>query len=506
MRKTKVTPAASPSKPTAKAGRVRKKAPSPSALSPAFRRYMLSRWQKQARAMPPRVSGLAYYQRRREALSVAFAHQWLIVPTGHEKRRANDTFYPFRPGSDFYYLTGSFEPDGVLLFIPRTGKKGGHEIVMLVEPNPGREDETFFTDTNKGELWVGPRLGVQQSAHRFGVDRCAGLRELSALLAPCLRKQAPAPYRLIRDMDAPLEALFGKTSKKQRQQDQALMAALGEMRLRKDAHEIRAMRKACQSTTRGFEDVIERLAVGRSEREVEGVFNLRARVEGNAVGYNTIAAAGAHACVLHWSHNDGPLRQGDLLLLDAGVEGHELYTADVTRTLPISGKFSAAQRQVYELVLQAQAAAFAQVRVGNDFMAPNKAAMRVMAHGLQAMGILKDAEADLAPDRQFYRRYTLHNVSHMLGIDVHDCAQARQQAYRYGKLEAGMILTVEPGLYFQKDDLTVPKAFRGIGVRIEDDVLVTARGMEILSDLPRQTDAVEAWMADVWRRAATKGK
>jgi Xaa-Pro aminopeptidase len=182
-------------------------------------------------------------------------------------------------------------------------------------------------------------------------------------------------------------------------------------------------------------------------------------------------------------------------LLDAGVEGNELYTADVTRTLPIRGRFSPAQRAIYELVLEAQREAFKEVRPGRDFMAPNRAAMKVLAEGLQRLGILKDAAKALREENQFYRRYSLHNVSHMLGIDVHDCAKARAETYKFGELRAGMVLTVEPGLYFQRNDLTVPAKYRGIGVRIEDDVLVTARGCRILSDaFPRETKDVERWV------------
>jgi Xaa-Pro aminopeptidase len=171
-------------------------------------------------------------------------------------------------------------------------------------------------------------------------------------------------------------------------------------------------------------------------------------------------------------------------------------------TLPISGKFTREQRAVYEVVLDAQRAALKIVRPGNDFMAPNKAAMEVLAHGLERLGVLPmSAEEALRDENQFYRRYSLHNVSHMLGLDVHDCAQARAQSYKYGKLQPGMVLTIEPGLYFQPEDLTVPKRYRGIGVRIEDDVLVTARGHRILSNtLPTDPDEVEEWVRRIWKR------
>jgi Xaa-Pro aminopeptidase len=284
--------------------------------------------------------------------------------------------------------------------------------------------------------------------------------------------------------------------------DSELEAVLSEMRLIKDADEVKALQSAMTATKRGFEDVIARLRTAKTERELEGVFWTRARMEGNDVGYTSIVASGAHACTLHWKHNDGAIRKGDVLLLDAGIEGNSLYTADITRTLPISGKFTPAQRAVYSIVLDAQNAALKLVRPGNDFMAPNKAAMRVIANGLERLGILPmSAEEALRDENQFYRRYSLHNVSHMLGLDVHDCAQARAETYKYGRLEPGMVLTVEPGLYFQTDDLTVPAKYRGIGVRIEDDVLVTEKGHRVLSSsLPREVKDVEDWIKDVWKR------
>ncbi len=245
-------------------------------------------------------------------------------------------------------------------------------------------------------------------------------------------------------------------------------------------------------------------AQGRGERVIEGVFNLRARVEGNDVGYDTIAASGSHATILHWTTNDGVVRAGDLLLLDAGVECHNLYTADVTRTMPINGRFSPAQRRIYELVLSAQKAGVDAVKPGASFSAPHEAAMKVLAEGLHELGILTAPPAEaLRADRQLHRRYTLHGTSHMLGIDVHDCAHARDEIYR-GELAEGYVLTVEPGLYFQANDLTVPEEYRGIGVRIEDDILVTATGSKNLSDaLPREVDDIESWMAALWAKGAT---
>jgi Xaa-Pro aminopeptidase len=464
----------------------------------ALKDFMLKDWKAPARKAPPRVKHAEAFAARRAALSKLFPAETLIVPTGHEKVRSNDTYYRFRPASDFYYLTGNLEPDCVLVMTPAKG--GGHRSILFVEPNPGRSDATFFTDRAKGELWVGPRLGVEQSRVRYGVDECRPIGELAELVAS-LRGKVTYPTRLLRGHDATVDKRVPK-----RARDKQLAEALSEMRLLKDKAEIVELEAVVDATKRGFEDVIRSLKGAKSEREVEGVFNLRARVEGNDVGYGTIAAAGANACILHWTRNDGVLKLGDLLLLDAGVEGRSLYTADITRTLPISGKFSPEQRVVYELVHRAQTAAIEAVKVGNDFMEPNRVAMRILADGLHELGILRvSPEEALKEEHQFYRRYSLHNVSHMLGIDVHDCAKARKEVYKFGQLRPGMVLTVEPGLYFQRDDLTVPARFRGIGVRIEDDILVTARGPRNLSaHIPSELREVEAWMAEIWRKARAR--
>jgi len=460
--------------------------------------FMLKDWTAPSGAPPEPLPHADAFAARRRTLSKRFPGEALVIPTGHEKVRANDTNYPFRAGTDFYYLTGNLEPDCVLVMVPKA--RGGHRDILFVEPNPGRSDPTFFTDRVKGELWVGPRLGVPESRARFGMHECRGLPELPDLLASVSPK-----HRLLCDMSASTDRALRRRekSREQRRDNGELASFLSEMRLIKEPLEVDELKRAIRSTRRAFDDVIVRLKTAKSEREVEGVFNLRARMEGNDVGYGTIAASGQHACVLHWTRNDGGLNKRDMLLLDAGVEQTSLYTADVTRTLPISGRFSKPQLEVYELVLRAQKAALAEVRPGNDFMDPNRAAMVVLAHGLEAMGILPDAELALCEDQQLHKRYTLHNVSHMLGIDVHDCAQARQETYRYGQLKAGMVLTVEPGLYFQVDDETVPKRYRGIGVRIEDDVLVTDRGMKNLTaGFPTEPKDVEAWMAQLWEHAA----
>jgi Xaa-Pro aminopeptidase len=457
----------------------------------ALLRFMMQRWKPQTKRLPRPISAAKVHRARRNALSRQFPGEVLVIPTGHEKVRSNDTYYRFRPGSDFFYLTGSTEPDCVLVMTPK-GKRG-HDSHLFVEPNPGRANETFYTDRKKGELWVGARLGVEQSRARYGVDTAHPLETLEFFL------NRHPPTRVLRGFSPRVDA-----STPARSADDGLAVFLSEHRLIKDALEIRELVKVIASTKRGFEDIIRALPEARTERHIEGVFNLRARVEGQDVGYGTIAAAGANACILHWTHNHGALRNKDLILVDAGVEGHSLYTADITRTLPISGRFSKEQREVYDVVWHAQQAALEAVKPGNDFMAPNQAASRVLAQGLFDLGVLPmSVEEALDPSNLYFKRYSLHNVSHMLGLDVHDCAKARQEVYRYGKLKPGMVLTVEPGLYFQLDDLTVPTRYRGIGIRIEDDVLVTERGYKNLSaSIPSEGSDVERWMRTLNTRAS----
>lgn len=468
-------------------GRLRRlKAGQPSKGSPAFLDFMLSQWRSPPTSRLRPLAGAARFGQRRAEVAKRFPGELLLIPSGSERIRANDTAFPFRASSDFYYLTGSQEADSVLALVP-SGE--GHEAVLFLHEATGRSDPSFFLDSQRGALWVGPRPGLEASRVTLGIARCESLKALPGFLKRWRRR----PLQGIRGLSGAVDRAVPVSKSK------ALPRCIAELRLIKDRHEIAAIRRACATTRRGFEDIIRRLPHAASEREIEGVFQLRARMEGNGVGYNVIAAAGSNACILHWNRNDGRLKPGELLLVDAGAETDQLYTADVTRVLPISGHFSPVQRQVYNWVREAQQAAFAAVRPGAAFTSPNRAAMEVLARGLVELGVLKvSASEALDRKRSYYRRYTLHGVSHMLGLDVHDCAKAPPSRYREGTLEPGMVLTIEPGLYFQKDDLTVPPPLRGIGVRIEDDVLVTRRGASILSDLPRDADAVETWIADLW--------
>ncbi|SED09100.1 Xaa-Pro aminopeptidase [Streptomyces sp. 2131.1] len=423
---------------------------------------------------------------RRAALSARFPGERLVIPAGRLKTRSNDTDYAFRASTEYAYLTGDQTEDGVLVLEPTAD---GHEATIYLLPRSNRENGEFWLD-GQGELWVGRRHSLTEAGQLLGIP-AKDVRELPAALT-----EATGPVRNVRGHDAGIEAAL--TDKVTAERDEELRVYLSEARLVKDAFEIAELQKACDITARGFEDVVKVLdkAEATSERYIEGTFFLRARVEGNDIGYGSICAAGPHATTLHWVRNDGAVRSGELLLLDAGVETNDLYTADVTRTLPISGTFTPLQRKIYDAVYEAQEAGIAAVKPGAEFRDFHDAAQRVLTEKLIEWGLLGDLSVEKVLELGLQRRWTLHGTGHMLGMDVHDCAAARTETYVNGTLEPGVCLTVEPGLYFQADDLTVPEEYRGIGVRIEDDILVTEDGNRNLSDkLPRQADEVEAWMA-----------
>ncbi|MFE9254245.1 aminopeptidase P family protein [Streptomyces sp. NPDC006879] len=427
--------------------------------------FMANGWASSPLPTDARVPAHSATPARRARLSARFPGERLLVPAGELKVRSNDCDYRFRPHSAYAWLTGLTGEDqpGHVLVLEPSGPHG-HEAVLYLRPRCSRTggSEEFYRDRRYGEFWVGRRPDLEEAERLTGI-RCAHLDELGT-----------APGR-----DA--------------SKDGELAAALSELRLVKDAWEVAQLQLAVDHTTAGFNDVVRglprALAHPRGERWIEGVFGLRARAEGNGTGYDTIAASGAHACVLHWIHNDGRLDPSELLLLDAGVETDTLYTADITRTMPLSGRFSPVQRQVYELVLAAQEAGIAALRPGASFRDFHRAGMRVISEGLAEWGVLKNSEGDL------HRRYTLCSSGHMLGLDVHDCAKARAETYLDGVLEAGQVLTVEPGLYLQPDDETLPAELRGIGVRIEDDLVITENGAHLMSGaLPRSVAGIEDWM------------
>ncbi|MGZ0710476.1 aminopeptidase P family protein (plasmid) [Coraliomargarita sp. W4R53] len=432
-----------------------------------------SGWAERPEITPPTREQAPFAAKRRAALSGAFPGQRLVIAAGELKQRSNDTDYPFRAHSAFSHLTGwasDAEPGAVLVFEP-TGARG-HDVTLYFRERADRATPEFYSNAAIGEFWIGPRPALDGVAHDIGIAT------------------------------AHIDALEYGENDLVLDEDSNLTQVLSELRLIKDDYEIAQMQLAVDITARGFDDIVSNfpavIAHSRGERVVEGVFHTRARSDGNTVGYDTIAASGPHACYLHWTRNDGAVIPGDLILVDAGVEIDSLYTADITRTFPVSGRFTDVQRRVYEAVREAADFAFAAARPGVTFRSVHAAAMSIIAARVAEWGLLPvSAEEALQADTGgHHRRYMVHGTSHHLGIDVHDCAQARRDLYYDGVLEAGMVFTIEPGLYFQIDDITVPEEYRGIGVRIEDDILMTAEGPVNLSGaMPRTADEIESWIA-----------
>ncbi|HEY0891107.1 MAG TPA: aminopeptidase P family protein [Nocardioides sp.] len=449
----------------------------------AWSRFMRTGWGDRELDLP-RHPVAPYAAARRARLAAAFPGERLVLPAGGYKVRAYDTDYRFRPDTAHTYFTGNQTSDAVLVVEP------DGSAVLYARPRSSRDTDEFFRDRQYGELWAGRRPSAKEIGDSLGlevrhVDRLA---DDLAVSAKTRVHRGVSSY--VDGLVAPDEAL-----------DAELARVASELRLVKDDWEVAQLQEACDITTLGFEDAVREWprVLEFGERWIEGTFFRRARAMGNDIGYDSIVAGGSHATTLHWIENTGPIVPGQLVLLDMGVEGRNLYTADVTRTLPVSGTFTPLQRDLYDLVLRAQEAGIAAVRPGAAFRAAHHAAVEVLAHGLADLDLLPvPVEEALDEDSKVYSRWTLHGVSHMLGMDVHDCGQASKEAYAEGTLAEGMVLTVEPGLYFQEDDLLVPEELRGIGIRIEDDILVTADGASNLSAaLPRTSRDVELWMGDL---------
>ncbi|MFV0458841.1 MAG: aminopeptidase P family protein [Actinomycetales bacterium] len=515
--------------------------------SEAFRAFIARGWAEHEDRLPAPSAVSDFTPDRRRAVAERFAGDRLVIPAGELRVRSNDTDYRFRSHSAFSHLTGlgsDAEPDAVLVLHPEPD--GGHRAVLYFRPRAGRDSQEFYADSRYGELWVGARPTLEMVQALTGLE-CAHIDELADALAKDVDQDgSPAESEDVGEGHAAPESGAGQESRAGQGSpgvrlrvvpgasvpvtelvnrirarwgaptrdeagrsehdlaDAELAEFCSELRLVKDEWEIAELRKAVAASIAGFADIVRALpsacAHPRGERVVETTFELTARREGNGVGYDTIAAAGEHACTLHWIVNDGPVAPGELILIDAGVEVDSLYTADITRTLPVDGRFTPAQRQVYEAVLEAADAAFAVARPGSRFKDLHAAAMVVIATKLHEWGMLPvsvEESLDVTTGGQ-HRRWMVHGTSHHLGIDVHDCAQARREMYLDAELRPGMVFTIEPGLYFRTDDLLVPPELRGIGVRIEDDVLVTADGCESLTAaLPRKSTDVEDWMASL---------
>jgi len=428
----------------------------------------------------------APFRSRRRALLERMEGGVAVVATAAARLRNGDSEYRFRPDSDFHFLTGFREPDAVLVLCK--GRPEGEQVLFLQPRNP--EQET----------WTGRRLGVDRAPAELGFDEAHPIGELDALLPGLLRGRDPLFWRtgLRLDLDQRILPVVNAlrlrvrefNSSPARIVDPSLL--LHEMRLRKDAHELASMRRAAQITSAAHVAAMRATAPGRHEYEIEATVEYEFRRRGaNGPAYPSIVASGANATILHYHENSRRMAAGDLLLLDAGSEV-DCYAADVTRTWPVSGTFSPPQRRVYELVLAAQHAAIAAVKPGASVNDAHDVAVRTLVDGLRALGLLPGSTEEILQSRT-YRRFYMHRTGHWLGLDVHDAGAYFATPGEHRRLEAGMVVTVEPGLYFPEDDATVLAEYRGIGVRIEDDVLVTGSGNEVLTlACPKEVSELEA--------------
>jgi len=409
-----------------------------------------------------------------------------VIPTSTLKQRNADTEFRFRPESDFHYLTGFAEPDAVLVLAP--GRADGEAVLFLQPRDPA------------AETWTGRRLGVERAPEVLDVDQAFPIGELDARLPDLLRGAQPLWFRTGRRPD--LDRLVLATLETLRFKPTVARAApeairdpsplLHEMRLFKAPEELAALRTAAAITRDAHLRAMREAAPGRFEYEIEALLEYEFRRRGGTgPAYGSIVASGANATVLHYVTNDRRMQAGELLLIDAGCE-YDYYAADVTRTFPVDGTFTPEQQAVYDLVLAAQAAGLAAVAPGRRFHEVHDAALRVLAQGMLDLDLLTGS-LDEVLEQGTYRRFYMHKSGHWLGLDVHDAGAYFLEGSTTRPLEPGMVLTVEPGFYVAPDDADVPPAFRGIGVRIEDDVLVTADGHENLTaDIPKEVPAVLA--------------
>jgi Xaa-Pro aminopeptidase len=438
-----------------------------------------------------------YREHRERLLEVlASARAAAVVATSEHKIRNHDCEYRFRPDSDFWYLTGFAEPESVLVLLPGTPS---------ASPRNGRASAAprsvlYLRDRDRDrEIWTGRRLGVAAAPAALGVDEARPIEALWRELPELLKNYERIVYRV--GLDEARDRNMMKTIERLRMQAKSGVHPplelcdpqpyTHELRLKKTAAEVDVMRRAGAISREAHVAAMRGTRPGMREHEIEALLEYTFRRMGSTgPAYASIVAGGANACILHYVENDQVLRDGDLLLIDAGAE-HEYYASDVTRTFPINGRFNPEQRALYELVLESQIAAIDAVRPGVSFVSIHEIAVEILCTGLVKLGLLA-GPVDKALRSEAYKRFYMHRTSHWLGLDVHDCG-----AYLSGgasrTLEAGMVLTVEPGLYVAPDDDTVEARWRGIGVRIEDDVLVTAAGHEVLSaGIPKTVDDVEA--------------
>lgn len=434
------------------------------------------------------ISKKEFAARRRELMDLMEPDSIAIVPAAPARIRSRDTEYPYRQDSDFFYLSGFAEPEAVLVLIP--GREHGEFVLFCRE-----RDRTM-------EIWNGYRAGPEGAVKDYGADDAFPIGDLDEILPGLIEGRERVYYQMGKDpaFDRNVMNWVNTIRAKVRSGAHppgefiALDHLLHDMRLYKSAGEMKVMQKAADITAEAHVRAMEKCHPGMMEFQLEAEFlHEFARNGSRFPAYSSIVGGGANACVLHYIDNDGELKDGDLVLIDAGAEYHH-YAADITRTFPVNGKFSPQQRALYEVVLKAQLAAIKAVKPGNHWNQPHEAALKELVKGLVELGLLQGKVNELI-ESEAYRRFYMHRTGHWLGMDVHDVGDYKVgDAWRV--LEPGMVLTVEPGLYVAVDDDSVDPKWRGIGIRIEDDVLVTEKGRKVLTAAaPKDPDAIEALMA-----------
>ncbi len=430
-----------------------------------------------------------FAERRRKLMERMAPDSIAIVPAAPERVRNRDVLHPFRQDSDFHYLTGFDEPEAVLALIP--GREHGASVLFCKERNPEQEQ------------WNGFLIGPDGAIERFGLDDAFPIADIDDILPGMIEGRSRVYYPMGRDqgfdtrvMDW-VKVIRSKVRSGAHPPGElvALEHLLHDLRLYKSANEIKAMSKACTISAEAHCKAMKRARRGGYEYNLEAEL-IHTFMEHGArfTAYPSIVGGGANGCILHYIENSAPLKDGDLVLIDAGCE-YEYYASDITRTFPVSGKFSPEQKALYEVVLAAQAAAIEAVHPDNHWDHPHEAAVRVLCQGLIDLGLLSGTVEQVI-EQESYRPFYMHRTGHWLGLDVHDVGDYKvDDAWR--QLEPGMALTVEPGLYISPDDTRVDERWRGIGIRIEDDVVVTRTGCRVLTDgVPKTVAEIEALMAD----------
>lgn len=434
------------------------------------------------------ISKREYARRRKNLMGMMEPNSIAIIPSARERLRSRDTEYPFRQDSDFYYLCGFTEPDAVLVLLP--GRRHGQFVMFC------RERDLAM------ETWNGYRAGPEGVCEQFDADDAFPIGDIDEILPGLIEGRDRVYYSLGRSEEFDRQIMAWVNSIRSKEASGAVPPGeftdldhmLHDMRLIKSAAEVRLMRRAGEITARGHIRAMENCRPGSQEYQLEAELLYEFATSGaRHPAYQSIVGGGANACTLHYVENNSKLRDGDLVLIDAGCE-LDHYASDVTRTFPVNGQFTRDQRLLYELVLKAHQAAIEQIRPGNHWNQPHDASVRVITEGLVKLGLLR-GKVDKLIERGAYRDFYMHRVGHWLGLDVHDVGD-----YRVGDewrlLEPGMVMTVEPGIYIAADNTRVAKKWRGIGIRIEDDVVITAEGCEVITEgVPRTVDEIEALMA-----------